>query len=103
MLYLGTGQLIGVETGGGGPGGGQGGARGGLGPPPILGILYIKYAEFILNTPIGPPNPVYVPTLLGQLWGFFIVEATRVGVDLIIMWLVPPLMGYPTVNGISHG
>ena len=71
MLYLGTGQLIGVETGRGG--GGGGGARGGLGPPPILGILYIKYAEFILDTPFGLPNPVYVPTLLGQLWGVLVL------------------------------
>ena len=32
--------------------------------PPILGIMCIKYAEFIFETPFGPSNPVYVPTLL---------------------------------------
>ena len=49
-----------------GGGGGGGGAEGALPPPPppILSIMCIKYAEFILDTPFGPPNPVYVPTLL---------------------------------------
>ena len=47
----------------GGGGGGGGGAEKALAPP-ILGIMCIKYAEFILATPFGPPNPVYVPTLL---------------------------------------
>ena len=43
---------------------GTGGAEGALAPP-ILGNMYIKYAEFILDThPFGPPNLVYVPTLL---------------------------------------
>ena len=37
---------------------------GGAWPPPILGIMYIKYAEFILEFILDPPNPVYVPTLL---------------------------------------
>ena len=44
------------KPGGGGGGGGQRGPC----PPPILGIMCIKYVEF---TPFGPPNPVYVPTL----------------------------------------
>ena len=37
--------------------------------PPILGIMCIKYAESILDTPFGPapPNPVYVPTLLPSM------------------------------------
>ena len=53
-----------------GAGGGGGGGRGSLGPPPpppILVIMCIKYAEFILHTPFGPPpNPVYIPTLLAN-------------------------------------
>ena len=40
--------FIGVETGGGGGGGAL--------APPILGIMCIKYAEFILDTPFGPPQ-----------------------------------------------
>ena len=35
--------------------GGGGGQRGPW-PPPILGIMCIKYAEFILDTPFGPPK-----------------------------------------------
>ena len=46
-------KAIGVGTGGGGGGGGGGGAEGALAPP-ILGIMCIKYAEFILDTPFGP-------------------------------------------------
>ena len=33
----------------------RGGAEGALAPP-ILGIMCIKYAEFILDTPFGPPQ-----------------------------------------------
>ena len=40
---------------GGGGGGGGGGAEGALAPL-ILGIMCIKYAEFILHTPFGPPK-----------------------------------------------
>ena len=40
-----------------GGGGGGGGAEGALAPPPpTLGIMCIKYAEFILDTPYGPPQ-----------------------------------------------
>ena len=49
-----------------GGGGGGGGAEGALAPP-ILGIMCIKYAEFILYTPLWAPHPVYVPTLLNAL------------------------------------
>ena len=40
---------------GGGGGGGGGGAEGALAPP-NLGIMHIKYAEFILDTPFGLPQ-----------------------------------------------
>ena len=36
-------------------GGGGGGAEGALAPP-IVVIMCIKYAEFILDTPFGPPQ-----------------------------------------------
>ena len=48
---------------GGGGGGGGGGKEGAL-VPPILGIMCIKDAEFILDTPFGPP-PTYVSDVHG--------------------------------------
>ena len=42
------------RVGGGGGGGGGGGQRGPW--PPILGIMCITYAEFILDTSFGPPQ-----------------------------------------------
>ena len=46
-------MCIGVGTGGGG------GVEGAL-VPPILGIMCIKDAEFILDTPFGPPQPTFL-------------------------------------------
>ena len=60
--------------------------RGGLGPPPILGIMCIKYAEFILDTPFGPPppNPVYVPTLLSGLALCGVVSANHMCTFILV-------------------
>ena len=53
VFFIGVGTGVGV--------GGGGGDRGVLAPPPpptpILGNMYIKYAEFILDTLFGPPPP----------------------------------------------
>ena len=39
----------------------------------VWAFMYIKYAVFILDThPSGPPNPVYVPTLLYNHLHFFL-------------------------------
>ena len=48
------------NRGGGGGGGGWWGVRGG----PILGIMCIKYGEFILDTPLWPPPPPILFTFL---------------------------------------
>ena len=73
-------------------GGGGGGGGGGAKASPILGIMCIKYAEFILDTPFGPPpppppNPVYVPTLL--TWTQFTVSLDAVNPVILLAFTVP--------------
>ena len=49
-----------------GGGGGGGGGEGALAPP-ILGVMCIKYAEFILDTPFGPPQSCFRSNASGLL------------------------------------